>query len=72
VADKIRPGPKTVVRATTHPDDTRSNIPTAKLESFARPEEKKPTIVRYPRDPNKAAEQVRAYRDTWRWAFIRT
>ena len=42
--------PKTVVRSTTHPFDTRSNIPTAELESFARPEEKRPTIVRYPRD----------------------
>jgi adenine-specific DNA-methyltransferase len=46
----MKPGPKTVVRATTHPGDTRSNIPTAELESFARPEEKRPTIVRYPRD----------------------
>ena len=42
--------PKTVVRSTTHPSDTRSNIPTAELESFARPEEKRPAIVRYPRD----------------------
>src|SRR5450432_1980123 len=46
----MKPGPKTSVRATTHPGDTRSNIPTAELESFARLEEKKPTIVRYPRD----------------------
>jgi adenine-specific DNA-methyltransferase len=44
-------GRKTIVRATTHPSDQRPNIPTAELESFARPEEKKPTIVRYPRDP---------------------
>jgi adenine-specific DNA-methyltransferase len=43
--------PKTIVRATTHPGDTRPNIPTAELESFARPEEKRPAIVRYPRDP---------------------
>jgi adenine-specific DNA-methyltransferase len=43
--------PKTIVRATTHPGDTRPNIPTAELESFARPEEKRPKIVRYPRDP---------------------
>jgi adenine-specific DNA-methyltransferase len=42
--------PKTIVRATTHPGDTRPNIPTAELESFARPEEKRPAIVRYPRD----------------------
>jgi adenine-specific DNA-methyltransferase len=42
--------PKTIVRATTHPSETRPNIPTAELESFARPEEKRPTIVRYPRD----------------------
>jgi adenine-specific DNA-methyltransferase len=50
VADKIKPK-EIVVRATTHPGDTRSNIPTAELESFARPEEKRPAIVRYPRDP---------------------
>jgi len=30
--------------------ETRSNIPTAELESFADDEEKRPTIVRYPRD----------------------
>jgi adenine-specific DNA-methyltransferase len=44
--------PVTPVRSTTHPGDTRPNIPTAELESFARPEEKRPTIVRYPRDPS--------------------
>jgi adenine-specific DNA-methyltransferase len=49
MADKIkRPTP---VRQTTHPSDSRPNIPTAQLESFARPEEKRPAIVRYPRDP---------------------
>src|SRR3970282_2116961 len=47
----MRPKAATPVRATTHAD-TRSNIPTAELESFARPEEKRPTIVRYPRDPS--------------------
>ena len=51
MGDKIRPKPATVVRQTTHPGDTRPNIPTAELESFARPEEKRPAIVRYPRDP---------------------
>ncbi len=51
MAEKIRPKQATIVRQTTHPGDTRPNIPTAELESFARPEEKKPTIVRYPRDP---------------------
>ena len=48
----MKPKAATPVRATTHPGDTRSNIPTAELESFARPEEKRPTIVRYPRDPS--------------------
>jgi adenine-specific DNA-methyltransferase len=52
VADKMKPKAVTPVRATTHPGETRSNIPTAELESFARPEEKRPTIVRYPRDPS--------------------
>ena len=51
MADKMRPKAATPVRATTHAE-TRSNIPTAELESFARPEEKRPTIVRYPRDPS--------------------
>jgi adenine-specific DNA-methyltransferase len=51
VAEKIRTGPATPVRAFEHAGDTRANIPTAELESFARPEEKRPTIVRYPRDP---------------------
>jgi len=51
VADKIKPS--TPVRATTHPGDTRSNVPTAELESFARPEEKRPAIVRYPRNPDR-------------------
>ncbi len=51
MADKIKPARATPVRAINHPGDTRANIPTAELESFARPEEKRPTIVRYPRDP---------------------
>ena len=49
MAEKI--ARRTIVRQTTHPSDHRSNIPTAELESFARPEEKRPAIVRYPRDP---------------------
>jgi adenine-specific DNA-methyltransferase len=49
MAEKIRR--PTPVRQTTHPSDSRPNIPTAELESFARPEEKRPAIVRYPRDP---------------------
>ena len=49
MAEKI---PKTTpVRAYPHPSDSRANIPTAELESFARPEEKRPATVRYPRDP---------------------
>ena len=49
----VDPTPKaTPVRATTHPGDTRPNIPTAELESFARPDEKRPAVVRYPRDPS--------------------
>ena len=47
MAEKIR---RTPVRAYP-PSDSRSNIPTAELESFARPEEKRPATVRYPRDP---------------------
>ncbi len=52
MADKMKPGPRTPVRAIDHPGGTRSNIATAELESFARAEEKRPTIVRYPRDPS--------------------
>jgi adenine-specific DNA-methyltransferase len=51
VADKVGGGtPKTPVRSNHHPSKSRSNIPTAELESFARPDEKRPAIVRYPRD----------------------
>ena len=50
---KINPsGGNTPVRANHHPGDTRTNIPTAELESFARSDEKRPQIVRYPRDPS--------------------
>ncbi len=49
MAERMKP--RTIVRATTHPSESRPNIPTAELESFARPEEKRPAIVRYPRDP---------------------
>jgi adenine-specific DNA-methyltransferase len=49
VAEKISKA--TPVRTYPHPDASRSNIPTAELESFTRPEEKRPAIVRYPRDP---------------------
>ena len=48
---RAAPNRSTPVRAVTHPSDSRSNIPTAELESFARPEEKRPTLMRYPRDP---------------------
>ena len=51
MADKVRGKTlKTPVRSNHHPSDSRSNIPTAELESFARPDEKRPAIVRYPRD----------------------
>src|SRR3970040_1318575 len=46
MADKITP-----VRSLGHDGATRPNIPTAELESFVRAEEKRPTILRYPRDP---------------------
>ncbi len=52
MAEKITRATKTTpVRAYPHPSDSRANIPTAELESFARPEEKRPATVRYPRDP---------------------
>jgi adenine-specific DNA-methyltransferase len=52
VAEKItRKANLTPVRAYPHPSDSRPNIPTAELESFARPDEKRPATVRYPRDP---------------------
>ena len=50
MAEKIKrarpPSGRRHIRRTRRP-----NIPTAELESFARPEEKRPAIVRYPRDP---------------------
>ena len=51
------------MRATTHPSESRSNIPTAELESFARPEEKRPATVRYPRDPTLDPQLVRKGKD---------
>src|SRR2546426_3542608 len=51
MADKIKAGPATPVRALGHEGATRPNIPTAELESFVRDEEKRPKILRYPRDP---------------------
>ena len=52
MADKITRAAKPMsVRAYPHPSEHRPNIPTAELESFARPEEKRPATVRYPRDP---------------------
>ena len=41
---------RTRVRATKHEKDTRANIPTAELESFAEEDEKKPAKLLYPRD----------------------
>jgi adenine-specific DNA-methyltransferase len=46
LADKITP-----VRSLGHDGASRPNIPTAELESFVKDEEKRPTILRYPRDP---------------------
>src|SRR3954471_13491289 len=50
MADTLKPR-ATIVRQTTHPSDRRTNIPTGELESFVRDEEKRPKILRYPRDP---------------------
>ena len=47
----MKPARSTPVRALDHAGATRTNIPTAELESFAGPEEKRPATVRYPRDP---------------------
>ena len=47
----MKAGKAAPVRALDHAGATRTNIPTAELESFARPEEKRPATVRYPRDP---------------------
>jgi adenine-specific DNA-methyltransferase len=51
MADKMKATPATPVRSLGHEGATRPNIPTAELESFVRDEEKRPTILRYPRDP---------------------
>src|SRR4051812_2655196 len=48
----MKPRPSTSVRQHRFDGDERSNIPTAELESFVRDEDKKPTIVRYPRNPD--------------------
>src|SRR3954471_15915226 len=51
VAEKIKASPATPVRSLPHNGDTRTNIPTAELESFVTDDEKRPKILRYPRDP---------------------
>ena len=45
-------GTATPIEATRHTGDRRVNIPTAQLESFAEDAEKRPTKLRYPRDPS--------------------
>lgn len=45
-------GTTTPIEATRHRGDRRVNIPTAQLESFAEDAEKRPTKLRYPRDPS--------------------
>jgi adenine-specific DNA-methyltransferase len=47
-----KPAGPTRVEATAHPTDTRLNIPTAELESFAVDAEEQPTKLLYPRDPS--------------------
>jgi adenine-specific DNA-methyltransferase len=47
-----KPAGPTKVEATEHPGDTRLNIPTAELESFAVGAEEQPTKLLYPRDPS--------------------
>ncbi|MGH2468073.1 MAG: hypothetical protein ACRDGL_10160, partial [Candidatus Limnocylindrales bacterium] len=42
----------TLVRQNRFPSDRRTNIPTGELEPFVTDEEKRPQIVRYPRDPS--------------------
>ncbi|MDO8486010.1 MAG: hypothetical protein Q7S35_13800 [Candidatus Limnocylindrales bacterium] len=53
--------PKTIVRATTHPSETRPNIPTAELETID-----PLTLVEELRaeSEGRQTEQLRAYRDT--------
>ena len=47
----MKAAPGTPVRALGHDGASRTNIPTAELESFVKDEEKRPAILRYPRDP---------------------
>ena len=47
-----KPAGITPIEATRHTGDRRVNIPTAQLESFAEDAEKRPTKLRYPRDPS--------------------
>ena len=47
-----KPKREKTVGATTHPADTRLNIPTAELEAFAAEAEEQPSTLLYPRDPS--------------------
>ena len=64
MADKLK-AKTTPVRAYPHPSDSHANIPTAELESFARPEDKMPATVRYPRGPTLDPQLVRNARTRW-------
>src|SRR6187401_1787582 len=48
----MKAGPSTPLRQHRFNGDERPNIPTAELESFVRDDDKRPTIVRYPRNPD--------------------
>jgi adenine-specific DNA-methyltransferase len=50
VAASRKPKREKTLRATTHPADSRVNIPTAELEAFAVEAEAQPSTLLYPRD----------------------
>ncbi len=52
MAASRKPKSEKTVGATTHPADTRLNIPTAELEGFAVEAEEQPSALLYPRDPS--------------------
>jgi hypothetical protein len=60
VAERI--AKRTIVRQTTHPRDSRPNIPTAELESFARAEEAKGDKVYGPNAPTAGSPPYTIFR----------
>jgi adenine-specific DNA-methyltransferase len=60
----------TKVEAYTHPDDKRTNIPTAEYESVVRKDQQGPVKVRYPRNTDLDPQLVWRGKDEQNWSDL--